>query len=935
MLNLVRFCVMALSMGLAAAAFPAPSAPSKAAPSVALHYGAQAPLEDLKVFDIVVVDADHGYSPSTYRSQDSQLYAYAALTEVHPTRSYFQRIPAQWRLGRNADWDSVLVDQSQPEWPRFFAEQVIAPLWERGFRGFFLDTLDSYRLAARFDEQQQQDGVVAVLEELHRRFPGIRLILNRGFDVLPRVKDKVQMVAAESLFQGWNAQSKQYTPVSAKDREWLLQQLQNTRDQLGIPVLVIDYVPPQDRAKTRETARQIKDLGFTPWVTDQQLNTIGIGSVEFVPRRIAVLYSSDEYPAPNYSDVHRFLDMPTNYLGYISEYFDVRQPLPPNLYGDRYAGVVTWLGGDVASASQPALQRWLYQVVQQQLPWAAMGQFGFDLTPTWSRLLGLQTKEPSTGLLQISQQDAMVGFEIRDFPADRTPQDVLLAPSAPNARALLTLKDSKGQSYTAGAVTAWGGFMHTPYVIQDVPGTEDSRWALDPFAFLQQALRLTPLPAPDVTTENGRRLLFAHIDGDAFPSKAEMPGNRFAADWLLTDILQKYRIPHTVSVIEAEVSPQGIYPQFSAQLEDIAKRIFALPHVEIASHTYSHPYLWDPSVRHGLFEHNHEAAINLGIPGYEIDLQREIVGSVQYIRDRLAGGKPVNILLWSGDTSPGADALEIVAKNGLLNMNGGDTFITRSRASLTAVRSHGIFKKGNLQVYAPITNENLYTNLWRGPFYGFERVIETFSMTETPRRLKAVDIYYHTYSASKPASLTALHQVYGWAMKQPLHPVFASEYIRKVHDFYAMALARDGEGWRIRGRGDLRTVRIPQSWGAVDLAHSEGIAGSKTADANTYVHLTGSSALLRTAADAQSTPIALSEANARLTEWNAQPDQVQFRLEGHAPLDFSLVLPRTCQVRINDRVATPSSVTPMAGTSVQRFRLSHAAALIQAQCARR
>jgi hypothetical protein len=120
----------------------------------------------------------------------------------------------------------------------------------------------------------------------------------------------------------------------------------------------------------------------------------------------------------------------------------------------------------------------------------------------------------------------------------------------------------------------------------------------------------------------------------------------------------------------------------------------------------------------------------------------------------------------------------------------------------------------------------------------------------------------------------------------------------------------------------------------VDLAHSEGIAGSKAADANTYVHLT-SSALLRTAADAPSAPIALSEANARLTEWNAQRDQVQFRLEGHAPLDFSLVLPRTCQVRINDRVATPSSVTPMAGTSVQRFRLSHAAALIQAQCARR
>ena len=932
MLNMVRFCLMALSMSLAAPAF---SANPTAAPSVALHYGAEAPLDDLKAFDIVVVDADHGYSPQTYRSKDSTLYAYAALTEVHPTRSYFKQIPAQWRLGRNTDWDSVLVDQSQPEWPSFFAEQVIAPLWERGFRGFFLDTLDSYRLAAKFDEQQQQDGVVAVLEKLHSRFPGIQLILNRGFEVLPRVKDKVQMVAAESLFQGWNAKSKQYTPVSAKDREWLLQQLQNTRDQLGIPVLVIDYVPPQDRAKTRETARQIKALGFTPWVTDQQLHTIGIGSVEFVPRRIAVIYNGEEFPALNYSDAHRFLDMPTNYLGYISEYHDVRKPLPSNLYGDRYAGVVTWFGGNVPTGVQQSLQRWLHQVVQQQLPWSAVGQFGFDISSTWARLLGLQPKTPSTGVLQITQQDAIVGFEVRSFPTDRGPHELQIAPSATSTRSLLTLKDSNGQSYSAGAITPWGGFILNPYAVQSVPGTEDSRWAIDPFAFLQQSLRLTPLPVPDVTTENGRRLLFAHIDGDAFPSKAEMPGNRFAADWLLTDILQKYRIPHTVSVIEAEVSPQGLYPQFSAQLEGIAKRMFALPHVEIASHTYSHPFLWDQSVRHGLFAQNKEAAINLGVPGYEIDLQREIVGSVQYIRERLAGGKPVNILLWSGDTAPGADALEIIAKNGLLNMNGGDTFITRSNPSLTAVMGHGISKKGNLQVYAPITNENIYTNLWHGPFYGFERVIETFSMTESPRRLKAVDIYYHTYAASKQASLNALHKVYGWAMNQPLHPVFASEYIRKVQDFYTLALARDGDAWRIRSRGDLRTVRIPQSWGKVDLAQSQGIAGSKAADANAYVHLTGSSALLRTQASAASAQIALSEANARLIEWNAQPDQVHFRLQGHVPLDFSLVLPRSCQVRANDRIVTPSSITDVSGSSVQRFRLSHAAAHIQAQCTRR
>ena len=85
--------------------------------------------------------------------------------------------------------------------PAWFIENAVAPLWREGYRGFFLDTLDSYRLAANFDEKAQQDGLVRVIETLHKRYPGIRLILNRGFEIVPRVRDKVQMVAAESLLR--------------------------------------------------------------------------------------------------------------------------------------------------------------------------------------------------------------------------------------------------------------------------------------------------------------------------------------------------------------------------------------------------------------------------------------------------------------------------------------------------------------------------------------------------------------------------------------------------------------------------------------------------------------------------------------------------------------------------------------------------------------
>ena len=146
---------------------------------------------------------------------------------------------------------------------------------------------------------------------------------------------------------------------------------------------------------------------------------------------------------------------------------------------------------------------------------------------------------------------------------------------------------------------------------------------IDPFAFLTSSLQLPAIPAPDVTTENGRRLFFSHIDGDGFPSLSESPGNPPAGDVLLKEILEKYRVPTTMSVIEAETSPQGLYPKMSQQLEAIARRIFRLSHVEIASHTYTHPFRWDNSVRHGIFQEDKEAVFHLEVPGYEFDLTRE------------------------------------------------------------------------------------------------------------------------------------------------------------------------------------------------------------------------------------------------------------------------------------------------------------------------
>lgn len=905
--------------------------------AVAIYYGNSFPLAEFKVFDIVVVDPDHDNQPLDYRRPYSQLYAYAAVAEAHPGRAYFPKIPDAWKIARNSDWDSVVIDQSPADWPVFFAEQVIAPLWARGYRGFFLDTLDSYRLAASFDEKAQQAGLIRVIEMLHHRFPGIKLILNRGFEIVPSVRDKIQMVAAESLFRGWNARTAQYVEVPVTDREWLLGQLRTIHERDGLPILVIDYVPPHDRAATRSTAEKIRRLGFTPWVSDQALTTLGIGAVEPVPRRILIIHDSREAPSVKFSNAHRYLQMPLNHLGYVVDYASVQNEVPAAIQGDRYAGVITWFSGSLAEAQGKKLARWLQSQREQGMPIAAIGEFGYSIDRATGQGFGLTTGTAPAGRVRIEQADAMLGFETP--PKPERSRIMPIRTSNPVDRILLGLRDAKNEAYSGAAITAWGGFVLAPFVIDEIPGTDQVRWVIDPFAFLSAALRLKPIPAPDVTTENGRRLFFSHIDGDGFPSLAEMPGRPLAAEVLYREILQKYRVPTTASVIESEVAPDGLYPTLSPRMEAVARQIFALPHVEIASHSYSHPFKWD-TVKHGIFTDAQEEYYHLEIPGYKLDFDREITGSVDYIQRRLAPpGKPVNILLWSGDTTPGTDALSIAEKAGLLNMNGGDTYISRSNPSLTAVGPLGIRTKGFLQVYAPITNENIYTNLWRGPFYGYERVADTFTMTESPRRLKPVDIYYHTYSASKPAGLKALHSAFTWAASQPLHPVFASEYIHKVKDFDSLAIARDGDGWRVRGDGNLRTLRLPAAR-QPELASAQGVAGFSRGSEGNYLHLVDQAAWFTT----DSRPAAtrqpyLVDANGRLSDWQNQPGDfkfaLDFRLTAHTALDFRLANLDGCLTRINGKPANASHAEVVDGHPVTRFKLNDAVAKIEISCAGR
>lgn len=907
---------------------------AQASPTVSVYYGKGASLSELALFDISVIESEHGYDPVAYRKAwpSSELYAYASVAEAGLERKYFAKIPEAWKMARNGAWNSIVIDQTPEQWPAFFAEEVIAPLWNKGYRGFFLDTMDSYRLAEKFNEEDQQAGLVRVIQKLNERFPGIKLILNRGFEIVPRVRDQIQMVAAESTFRGWDASAKRYIDIQPKDREWLLGQLQTISKRDKLPVLSIDYVPPHDREAMRETAKKINGLGIIPWVTDADLRTLGMGLVEAKARRVLILHNGSEAPVLNKTAAHRFLEMPLNYLGYIADYADIRQKLPANVTRDRYAGVITWFDGSIPDKRIKDVRDWIKTQSVQKMPVLLLSTSGFPINRSLPFGANHTEITPVHPLKKVKESN-LYNFETKVLAPDNDYEGWTLTPEIlKQSEELLSFDDAKGKHFVSAAVTPWGGFILNPYLIEEVPGVDQARWVINPFSMLQKTLRLADFPVPDITTENGRRLLLAHVDGDAFPSKAELPGTPFAAEVLQREILERYRIPHTISIVEAELSPKGLYPQWSQQLENIARRIFKMPHVEIASHSYSHPFYWEESNQKTTV--SKEVNLNLNIPGYTVNLDREINGSIDYIRKNLAPpNKPVEVFLWSGDTAPSAEALAIIDAANLLNLNGGDTSITRSNPSLTAVGSWGISKGGHLQVYAPITNENIYTNLWHGPFYGFEKVTETFEMTGAPRRLKAINIYYHFYSTTKVASIKALHTAYQWALKQDNHPIFVSEYVHKAKDYYEFAVAQNGDTWIMRGPGHLRTVRLPASLGTPLMSSSHNIAGYQTGPDGYYAHMAGGAAEMQTVGTIPSSePAYLVDANARIQDWAAQPDgSLSFTLQGHVPLEWSMKLPQNCNLSSAKNDISPAKAL-VNQPNIRVFRSSQTSAKLEVQC---
>jgi polysaccharide biosynthesis protein PelA len=607
-----------------------------------------------------------------------------------------------------------------------------------------------------------------------------------------------------------------------------------------------------------------------------------------VTRTVLAIYDSKQEGPPHQTRLHKLAEMPLNHLGFIVEYRDVNQPLPTVDELARYRGIITWFVEPLADPH--AYVSWLEPATATGLRYVMLGEVApresDEMIRPINRILaplGLAhggTFIDLTYKSKVLSQDAtMIGFEqkldkaLPGFPlmlqrsADMTPHLVIEAntPTGP-------------QKAVVVATNARGGFAAQNFTVLLEPNTDRLGWVINPFAFFSKSLGGDRFPIPDVTTVSGRRIYFSQIDGDGWNNLSEVEGYRqtLSAEVVARELIAPFPdLPVSVGLIAGDVNPLlGGNPAGAA----VARRLYAMPQVEVASHTHTHPYNWsffetydrgeeekkiksyrspDQPLRERLTAALARAAgrtitdqrYDPYVAGSD-DLPRtylkapftldlEVAGALKISENFAPKGKRAKLYLWSGDATPFEGAVAATRAIGVRNMNGGDSRFDPEFPSVAYVPSISRVVGRERQIYAVNSNENTYTNDWTGPFNGQALLVNTLKNTESPRRLKGFDLYYHMYSGEKQASLRTVRGLLEYARKSNVVPLDASQYAAMADDYFATEITQLGLfKWAIKKRGALETVRFDDAEHlSIDISDSQGVLGANRHLGALYVSL--------------------------------------------------------------------------------------------------
>ena len=250
------------------------------APTFAVYYGERPRPMALARFDWAIVP-DDAPLPSGGKTV---YFAYLSVGEVDAGSAVARALAAlpggveSVSLGRNAFWHSTVADVRKEALRQVLLARVVRDA-KRGFGGLFLDTPDSplaYREAHPRRGRGIRRALLSLIGIVHASYPGLRIVVNRGFEILPEIAPDLAGVLYEDFCSRYDEKTRRYVVVPEAERARILPAIMRARRRNpSLALLALDYDDPAHPVFQKRCRALARSLGFAHFDSDVALDRIG------------------------------------------------------------------------------------------------------------------------------------------------------------------------------------------------------------------------------------------------------------------------------------------------------------------------------------------------------------------------------------------------------------------------------------------------------------------------------------------------------------------------------------------------------------------------------------------------------------------------------------------------------------------------------------
>lgn len=245
-----------------------------------VYYANDLPANAFEDYRLLVFEPEAHPELAPLKDAGREVYGYISLGEVEQWRDHYDHIRAMGILrDENAYWPgSYFVDVRDGRWVKTVIEDLVPQILRRGFQGLFLDTLDNPPELERRDPARYAgitESAVRLVRALKLHYPRVPLILNRGYELLPKLASVVDYVLGESVYADYDFDRKTYGLVPKdlyRQQVDILKRAQRAAPNLT--VLTLDYWDPADKPGIARIYAEQRSNGFHPYVSVVELDIV-------------------------------------------------------------------------------------------------------------------------------------------------------------------------------------------------------------------------------------------------------------------------------------------------------------------------------------------------------------------------------------------------------------------------------------------------------------------------------------------------------------------------------------------------------------------------------------------------------------------------------------------------------------------------------------